>query len=68
MSQKPRIRLVRKLWLCGMWDALGHFGLIGLGYTPKQAYQDWIYCNAKSGRTDTLDLETVTAAALHLAA
>jgi hypothetical protein len=46
MGMKPRIRLIRKVWVCSNWLRLGFFGYfsahpVGHGYTPKEAYDDW---------------------------
>jgi hypothetical protein len=37
---KPRIRLYRMVWDCRLPDWLAT-GVIGFGYGPKEAYDDW---------------------------
>ncbi len=37
---KPRLRCMRKLWWCAApnWRQTS---IVGIGYTPDQAYDDW---------------------------
>jgi hypothetical protein len=38
---KPRLKLYRGLWNC--WDRNSKRIPVGVGYTPAQAYEDWLY-------------------------
>ena len=38
---KPHFRKVLGIWHCGIRGIPNK--RIGLGYTPRQAYQDWLY-------------------------
>lgn len=39
---KPRIILIGGIWYCGVVVKLGEKGTrTGLGYTPKEAFDDW---------------------------
>lgn len=37
---KPRLIKIDGLWCCKRWG-----DKTGIGYTPRQAYQDWAWCN-----------------------
>lgn len=40
---KPRINLEQSLTLrCPMWHCRG-YGFMGLGYSPKDAYNNWVW-------------------------
>ena len=36
---KPHLKLIDGIWFCGAHPG---FSQIGLGYTPMQAYDDWL--------------------------
>lgn len=40
---KPRIRYSRHVWSCAcrLVDWWKQYPVIGYGYTPKEAYEDW---------------------------
>jgi hypothetical protein len=41
MFLKPRLRLKHRVWGCGLPNYL-QTAIYGLGYTPKEAYDDWL--------------------------
>ena len=38
---KPRLKFWGRLWYCGQKYGSGLCGVVGVGYTPAQAYEDW---------------------------
>jgi hypothetical protein len=45
-SVKPRIALVHRIWECRLpdWKATR---VIGFGFNPAQAYQEWLKCGGR---------------------
>ncbi|WP_275425870.1 hypothetical protein [Rhodoferax koreensis] len=41
---KPRIRLIDRMWACRR-PSMDIREWIGFGYTPKEAYEDWLEVN-----------------------
>ena len=39
---KPRIRLRFGIWDCTTWDLSYPIIFAGYGYTPKEAWEDWL--------------------------
>lgn len=37
---KPRIRLMQRVWCCCLPD-WQRTRIVGMGYTPAEAYEDW---------------------------
>lgn len=45
---KPRLIKINGVWHCclpGEWRGPGFIRFCGLGYTPGDAYRDWVACN-----------------------
>lgn len=45
---KPRITLRRTVWSCCLPD-WARTRIVGMGYTPKEAYDDWVMLGGKGG-------------------
>lgn len=44
---KPRLIKHQKLWYCGVFK-LNECSVVGIGYTPVQAYDDWLLRELKA--------------------